>query len=77
MVIEVVPTPPSLSAEIVYVVVAETPVGVPEIAPVVVLNINPDGKAGPIDQLVDEPPVLVGVQVVMAEPTIKLLDDGV
>ncbi len=45
--------------------------------PVVVLNIKPDGKAGPIDQLVDEPPVFVGVHGVTAEPTIKLLDDGV
>lgn len=57
--------------------VAETAVGVPEIAPVVVLNIKPDGNEGPIDQLVDEPPVLVGVQVVTADPTIKLFDDGV
>ena len=41
-----------------------------------VLNIKPAGKAGPMDQLVDEPPVLVGVQVVIADPTIKLFDDG-
>ena len=48
----------------------------PDITPVVVLNINPAGKAGPIDQLVDVPPVLVGVQVVIAVPTRKLFEDG-
>lgn len=41
----------------------------PEITPVLVLNDKPAGKAGLIDQLVAAPPVLVGVNVLIAVPT--------
>lgn len=48
----------------------------PVICPVVVLNDKPAGKAGPIDQLVEAPPVFVGVQVAIAVPTVKVFVDG-
>lgn len=43
------PVPPALVAVMVYVVVADTTVGVPEITPVVVLNAKPVGSAVPIE----------------------------
>ena len=39
--------------------------GVPDIAPVAVLNVIPDGRVGLIPQDVAEPPVVDGVVVVM------------
>jgi len=45
-------------------------------APVVVLNERPAGNIGPMDQAVDAPPVFVGVQVLIAEPTVNVLLDG-
>jgi hypothetical protein len=39
--------------------------GVPEIAPVAVLNVRPDGKLGLIAQEVAPPPDVVGVVVVI------------
>ena len=47
-------------------------VGVPVIAPVVVLKLNPAGKvlaAGEIDQLDTTPPVLLGLSELIATPT--------
>ena len=38
----------------------------PDIVPVVVSNDNPAGSDGLIDQLVAVPPVLVGLQLVIA-----------
>ena len=70
MVTLVVPRPPALSAEIVYVVAGDVDNGVPEIAPVMALNDKPGGSDGPITQLVEAPPVLAGVNVVIAEPTV-------
>jgi hypothetical protein len=66
----VVPRPPALSAEIVYVVTGEVDSGVPEMTPVVGLNDKPGGRDGPITQLVEAPPVLAGVNVVIADPTV-------
>ena len=47
-------------------VIVDKAVGVPEIVPVVVSNDKPAGNDGLIDQLVDAPPVLVGLQLVIA-----------
>lgn len=49
IVTDVVLVPLSLSAEITYVVAGDVVVGVPEIAPVVVLNDKPAGNDGPIE----------------------------
>ncbi len=75
--IVVVPVPPSLSAEIVYVVTGDGVVGVPVIIPVLVSNIKPSGRSGPIEYVSGGPPVLAGVQVLMVVPTVKIFVDGV
>ncbi len=54
----------------VYVVAGDVDKGVPEITPVVVLNDKPGGSDGPIDQLVEAPPVFAGVNGVIAELTV-------
>ena len=62
----VLPLPPALVAVTVYVVMVDNAVGVPEIVPVVVSKDRPAGNDGLIDQLVAAPPVLVGLQLVIA-----------
>ena len=62
----VVALPVTFVAVTVYVAVAVTVVGVPDIVPVAVLNDKPAGSEGLIDQLAAAPPVLVGVNGVMA-----------
>ena len=62
-----VSVPPVLVAEIVYVAVDETIVGVPEITPVVVLISKPVGSAGETDQDTTVPPVTVGAAGGIAE----------
>ena len=44
--------------------------------PVEVLNDNPADNAGLIDQLDAAPPVLVGVQLEIAVPTVYVFDAG-
>ena len=44
--IVVVFVPPELRAVIVYVVLVDNSVGVPEISPVLISKLNPAGKAG-------------------------------
>ena len=51
--------------------VAETAVGVPEIAPVVVLNVKPPGKLGEMLNLVEAPPVFTGERPGIAIPDTK------
>jgi len=68
MVTVAVPLPVPFVAVIVYVLVADVAVGVPEITPVEVLNDKPVGKAALIDQLVAAPPALAGVSDVMVAP---------
>ena len=58
-------------------------VGVPEMAPVVVLNERPLGSDGEIDHEVTVPPLVLGVAVVMAESLVNVnglplytMDDG-
>ncbi len=60
--------PPALVAVIVYVVIVDGTVGVPEILPVEVLNVIPVGNAVFIEKLVAAPPLLIGVIAVIAEP---------
>ena len=62
----VVILPPVLVALTVYVVVALTTVGVPEISPVAVSNKRPDGSVGVIVQDTTGPPVVVGVSACIA-----------
>ena len=49
-----------------------TAVGVPLIAPVDVLKVNPAGTDGEIDQETTAPPVDVGVAFVMAESFVNV-----
>ena len=58
--IVVVILPPVFVALIVYVVVALTTVGVPDISPVAVSNRRPAGSAGVIVHDTTGPPVVVG-----------------
>ena len=71
-----VPLPPALVAVTVYDVDDETTVGVPLIAPVVVLKDNPVGSDGEIDQDVAVPPLAVGVTVVIATSFVKVIELG-
>lgn len=72
MVTVVVPVPPALFAETVYVVVEVTAVGVPLIAPVEESIFKPAGSDGEIVQEVTAPPLAVGVTVVMATSFVKV-----
>ena len=65
----VLPLPAALVAVMVYVVADDVALGVPEIAPVPVLNDKPAGNAGLIDQLVAAPPELLGFNVLIDVPT--------
>ena len=49
-----------------------TTIGVPERAPVDVSKVRPDGRAGVTDQVSTEPPLTVGVTVVMAVPLVNV-----
>ena len=61
--------PPELVAVTVYVAVAETTLGVPEIIPVVVSSDNPLGKVG--ETLYETTfPVMVGLSDAIAEPIV-------
>ena len=62
----VVTLPPVLVALIVYVLVALTTVGVPEISPVAVSKTRPAGSAGVIVQDTTGPPVVVGTSACIA-----------
>ena len=64
--IVVVTLPPVLVALTVYVVVALTTVGVPEISPVAGSKTRPAGSAGVIVQDTTVPPVVVGVSASIA-----------
>ena len=67
MIVTVVETlPPVLVALTVYVVVALTTVGVPDISPVAVSKTRPAGSAGVIVQDTTGPPVVVGVSACIA-----------
>ena len=72
MVTVVVPVPPALVAETVYVAVEVTAVGVPLIAPVEESRDKPAGSEGVTDQEVTAPPLAVGVTVVMATSFVKV-----
>jgi hypothetical protein len=54
----------------------ETAVGVPEIAPVVLLKTRPAGSAGEIDHEVTAPPLDVGVMVVSATFLVSVSELG-
>lgn len=58
--------PPVLLAVTVYVVAEVTAVGVPEMAPLEVSKVRPDGRVAEMDHEVTAPPLDVGVTVVMA-----------
>jgi hypothetical protein len=68
--------PVTFVAVMVYIDKKDCEVGVPEITPVEVLNDNPAGKDGLIAQVVTAPPVLVGVKVDIAVPTVYVFDAG-
>ena len=72
MVTVVVPVPPALVADTVYIVVEVTAVGVPLIAPVEESIFRPAGSDGEIVQEVTAPPLAVGVTVVMATSFVKV-----
>jgi hypothetical protein len=70
------PVPNALVAVIVYVVAVTAVFGVPEITPFDVLNAKvPFDSAGAIAQLVTAPPLLAGLNEVMATFLIKLFID--
>ena len=55
----------------VYVVEAETPLGVPDTAPVLVLNVSPAGRPGDTEYAVTHCDT-VGAAMLAATPTVKL-----
>ena len=71
------PLPVTLVAVIVYVLDTDAAVGVPEITPVLVLNVSPAGNTELIDQLVAAPPVLLGVNDAIVVPVVYVFVDGV
>ena len=68
--------PPVLVAVTVYVAEEVIAVGVPLIAPVVLLKLNPAGRDGEIDQDVAVPPPVVGVTVDIVVPLISVSELG-
>ena len=72
MVMLAVSLPPVLLAVIVYVADDVTAVGVPLMAPVEESRDKPAGSDGETDQEVIAPPLVVGVNVVMAVPFSKV-----
>jgi hypothetical protein len=69
-----VDVPEELVDVIVYVVAEETPVGVPPIAPEVVLKVIPAGNVGETAKLAIAPPVVVTLGPVKDVPTIAVAD---
>ena len=65
-VMEVELDPAELLAQMVYVVAAVTVSGVPQIEPLLVSNVRPEGKVALMAQVVTPPPTLVGLSVVMS-----------
>jgi hypothetical protein len=49
-------------------------VGVPQIVPLLVSNVNPAGSDGEIDQVTTAPPVTVGVDEVIATSFVKVYE---
>ena len=76
MVRSAVVLPPVLLAVTVYVAEEVTAVGVPEMAPVVESIERPAGNDGETDQEVTDPPLVVGVTVVMAVPFVNVNEFG-
>ena len=68
--------PPVLVAVTVYVAEEVIAVGVPLIAPVVLLKLSPAGSDGEIDQFVAAPPPVVGVTVDIVVPLINVSELG-
>ena len=64
--------PPVLVAVMVYVVAAITTVGVPLMAPVEASIARPVGSDGATVQVITDPPLEVGVTVVMAVPLVSV-----
>ena len=76
MVIVVETLPPVLVPVTVYVVDEDTTVGVPLIAPSEEAKESPNGSEGEIDHVVTVPPDVVGVDVVMAVPFVRVNEFG-
>ena len=55
-----------LLAQMVYVVAAVTVSGVPQMVPLLVSNVRPDGNVALMAQVVTSPPTLEGVSVVIS-----------
>ena len=66
-----VSVPPVFVAVTVYEAEEVTVVGVPEIAPVVLDKVRPDGSEGETDQDMTTPPLKVGETVDMAVPFVN------
>ena len=54
----------------------ETAVGVPEIVPLLVSKVRPDGSDGETDHDVGVPPLVVGTTVVIVVPFVKVSELG-
>ena len=76
MVSVAVALPPVLVAVTVYVPEEVMAVGVPLMAPVVLLKLRPAGRDGEIDQSVGDPPPVVGVIVDMVVPLTNVSELG-
>ena len=59
--------PAELLAQMVYVVAAVTVSGVPQILPLLVPKVRPEGKVALMAQVVTSPPTLIGLSVLMVE----------
>lgn len=77
MVRSTVALPPVLVPVIVYVAEVVMAVGVPEMAPVAESIDNPAGSDGATDQEITDPPLEVGVTVVMAVSLVSVSVLGV
>ena len=62
--------PAAFVAVTVYTAVAATALGVPEMMPVEVFKLRPDGRSGDTEYDATAPPVLLGVFGEMATPTV-------
>ena len=62
--------PAILVAVTTYAVAGMTVVGVPEMTPVAVLRLRPVGSVGVTEYVATAPPLLLGVFVAMAVPTV-------
>ena len=59
--------PAELLAQMVYVVAEVTVSGVPQIEPLLVPKVRPEGKVALMAQVVTPPPTLIGLSVLMGE----------